>query len=94
MTNLHWAITASDEKHKLPTGGYSLHQIVDIQIRHSDSEKEAIKRAKQIIKRKWFFLRSVVECDCAKHAVQYRKTLEMSQELNKAIKKQLGSEDE
>ena len=86
MKNLHWAITASDEKHKLATGGYTLHQVVDIQVKHATTEKEAIKQAKKIIKRKWLFLRSVVECDCTKEEATRNKSLEISKETIKAYK--------
>lgn len=94
MNNLHWTITASDEKHKLATGGYTLHQIVDISVKHLGTEEEALKRAKQIVKRKHMFLRAVSECNCAKEALNHRKQLEATKEYTKIFKKHLGGEDE
>lgn len=94
MNNLHWAVTASDERIKQATGGYVYHLAVDIQIKHLKNEKEAIQKAKEIIKRKYYFLRSVIECECASHSLQHRKTLEVNKDLVKTMKKQLGNNDD
>ncbi len=62
--------------------------VVDIQVRHCDDEEAAISKAKELIKRKYYILRSVVECDCAIHSAQHTRSLEATRELTKIMKKQ------
>lgn len=93
MNNLHWAIISSDLRVKQPTGGFVYHEVCDIQVKHQTTEEEAIGRAKKILKRKYYFVRCVLECDCAKHSLDHRLTLENSKELVKALKKTLPSDE-
>ena len=89
MNNLHWAITAYNENI-----GERLPFAVDIQVRHQKTEEEELIKAKELIKRENYFVRSVLECDCAKHNLQHFKTLEINKDLVKAMKKQFTSNDE
>ncbi len=93
MNNLHWAITASNELTKLPNGGGTVHWAVDIQVKHQFTEEQAISRAKQIVSRKHYFLRSVLECDCAEHNLHHRKQEELSKKSIELLKKQLGEDN-
>lgn len=93
MKNLHWAIWASDKIITVNSDERLLWP-VDIQVKHCENEEEAILRAKEIIKRQYYKLRSVLECDCAQHNLQYRKTLEVSKETAKTLKKMLSKEDD
>ena len=89
MKNLHWAIWGANEKVKIGEDE-KFSWAVDIQIKHCNNEEEAILRAKEIIERKFYIIRSVIECDCAKHYLQQRKTLELNKEILELNKKHLG----
>ena len=90
MKNLHWAVTAYNEKE-----GDRLPFSVVVQVRHCDNEDEALKRAKEVInERKHYYVRSVIECECSQHNLQHRNQLETMREYTKLLKKQLPSDDD
>ena len=94
MKNLHWAIHASEEIVKNEAGLEVLVWAVDIQVRHLATEEEAINYAKEIVIRKHYKLRSVLECDCAQHKIQHTRALEVNKDLVKAMKKQFTNSDD
>ena len=94
MNNLHWIILASDLIVPQKTGGGVFHCAVDIQVKHQSNEEEAIKRAKELIKRKYYKLRSVLECDCTQHNLQHRRSLEVAKKTQDALIKIMGHEED
>lgn len=94
MKNLHWDINATDKLIKQKDGDYRIHFGVNIQVKHLETEEEAIARAKEIVKRKHYYLRGVLECECAKHNMQHLRQLEATKEYTKVLKKQLRSDED
>ena len=61
MTHRHWTIMAWESTRDNPTGGVFYDEIMRIKV-SADTEDEALKKAKGIVKRKGYRIEEVYEC--------------------------------
>lgn len=59
----HWAIQAYRHKWPLPTGGFQIDDFVEVTVTDAETEKEALIRAKEMIKRKYYRVIRVWKCE-------------------------------
>ena len=62
MSHKHWYIQAYKHRMKISTGGFTIDDFVEVQVNASD-EKEALIKAKKNIKRKYYRVFKVWDCE-------------------------------